>query len=161
VVMVYSASLVEAVTVFRDPEHFLKRQALFAGLALLLMFGVSRLDYTRLRPLTYLGLIAVVVMMVLSVVGFGHTGGGAARWLRLGPIHIQPSEAAKLALVLWLAYSLDKKRERVKSFSLGMLPHFMMAGVLVLLCMKQPDFGGAAVLMFLTFSMLFVAGARL
>jgi cell division protein FtsW len=66
-----------------------------------------------------------------------------------------------LALVLWLGYSLDKKRERVKSFSLGMLPHFMMAGVLVILCMKQPEFGGAAVLMFLTFSMLFVAGARL
>jgi cell division protein FtsW len=60
-----------------------------------------------------------------------------------------------------LGYSLDKKQERVKSFSLGMLPHFLMAGVLVLLCMKQPDFGGAAVLMFLTFSMLFVAGARL
>ncbi|HEU5074417.1 MAG TPA: putative lipid II flippase FtsW, partial [Polyangiaceae bacterium] len=161
VVMVYSASLVEAITVFRDPQHFLKRQAVFAAIALTIMFGVSRLDYVRLRPLTYLGLIAVVLMMVLSVAGFGHTGGGAARWLRLGPIHIQPSEAAKLALVLWLGYSLDKKRERVKSFSLGMLPHFMMAGVLVLLCMKQPDFGGAAVLMFLTFSMLFVAGARL
>ncbi|HEY6724438.1 MAG TPA: putative lipid II flippase FtsW [Polyangiaceae bacterium] len=161
VVMVYSASLVEAVTVFRDPQHFLKRQALFAGVALAIMFGVSRMDYVRFRPLTYLGLLVVVFMMVLSVAGFGHTGGGAARWLRLGPIHIQPSEAAKLALVLWLGYSLDKKRERVKSFSLGMLPHFMMAGVLVLLCMKQPDFGGAAVLMFLTFSMLFVAGARL
>ena len=161
VVMVYSASLVEAINVFRDPEHFLKRQAAFAAAALLLMFGASRMDYTRLKPLTYLGLIVVVVMMVLSVIGFGHTGGGAARWLRLGPIHIQPSEAAKLALVLWLGYSLDKKQERVKSFSLGMLPHFLMAGVLVLLCMKQPDFGGAAVLMFLTFSMLFVAGARL
>ena len=52
--------------------------------------------------------------MILSVIGFGHTGGGAARWLALGPIHIQPSEAAKLALVLWLAYSLEKKREHVK-----------------------------------------------
>lgn len=161
VVMVYSASLVEAVTVFRDAQHFLKRQALFGGIALAIMFAVSRMDYVRFRPLTYLGLVAVVFMMVLSVAGFGHTGGGAARWLRLGPIHIQPSEAAKLALVLWLGYSLDKKRERVKSFSLGMLPHFMMAGVLVVLCMKQPDFGGAAVLMFLTFAMLFVAGARL
>ncbi len=161
VVMVYSASLVEAINVFRDPEHFLKRQAVFAVVALALMFGASKMDYTRLKPLTYLGLIVVVVMMVLSVIGFGHTGGGAARWLRLGPIHIQPSEAAKLALVLWLGYSLDKKQDRVKSFSLGMLPHFLMAGVLVLLCMKQPDFGGAAVLMFLTFSMLFVAGARL
>ena len=129
VVMVYSASLVEAINVFRDPEHFLKRQAVFAVVALALMFGASKMDYTRLKPLTYLGLIVVVVMMVLSVIGFGHTGGGAARWLRLGPIHIQPSEAAKLALVLWLGYSLDKKQDRVKSFSLGMLPHFLMAEI--------------------------------
>jgi cell division protein FtsW len=125
------------------------------------MILVSRLDYARFKNVTYLGLGIVMTLMVLSVAGFGHTGGGAARWLRIGPVHVQPSEAAKLALVLWLGYSLDKKRERVKSFSLGMLPHFMMAGVLVLLCMMQPDFGGAAVLMFLTFAMLFVAGARL
>lgn len=161
VVMVYSASVVEAITVFRDPQHFLKRQAVFAGLSLLTMYFVSRLDYSRFKGVTYLGLGVVMGLMVLSVAGFGHTGGGAARWLRIGPVHVQPSEAAKLALVLWLAYSLDKKRERVKSFSLGMLPHFMMAGVMVLLCMMQPDFGGAAVLMFLTFAMLFVAGARL
>ena len=161
VIMVYSASVVEAITVFRDPQHFLKRQAIFAALTVAAMYGISRLDYRRFRPVTYMGLGVVIFLMVLSVAGFGHTGGGAARWLRLGPVHVQPSEAAKLALVLWLGYSLDKKRERVKSFSLGMLPHFLMAGVLVVLCMMQPDFGGAAVLMFLTFAMLFVAGARL
>jgi cell division protein FtsW len=74
---------------------------------------------------------------------------------------VQPSEAGKLALVLWLSYSLAKKQERVKSFSIGMLPHLLTAGGLMLLCLKQPDFGGAAVLLFLTFTMLFVAGARL
>ena len=84
----------------------------------------------------------------------GHRAGNAYRWLAVGPIHIQPSEAAKLALVLWLGYSLDKKRDQVKSFSLGMLPHFLMAGLLTILCMKQPDFGGAAVLLFLTFTLL-------
>jgi cell division protein FtsW len=103
----------------------------------------------------------VTLLMVLSVAGFGHTGGGAARWLALGPIHVQPSEAAKLALVLWLAYSLEKKGGKVKSFSIGMLPHLIMAGCLMLLCLKQPDFGGASVLLFLTFTLLFVAGARL
>jgi cell division protein FtsW len=68
---------------------------------------------------------------------------------------------AKLALILWLAYSLEKKRERMKSFSIGMVPHFLMAGLLMLLCLKQPDFGSAVVLLFLTFALLFVAGARL
>ena len=161
VVMVYSASVIEATVVFRDPQYFLKRQAVYGGVAIAAMYTISRIDYHRLRPLTYPILGAVTVLMVLSVIGFGHTGGGAARWLRLGPIHIQPSEAAKLALVLWLAYSLEKKKEQVKSFSIGMLPHLLMAGGLMLLCLKQPDFGGAVVLLFLTFTLLFVAGARL
>ncbi len=161
VVMVYSASVVEATVVFRNPQHFVTRQALYALGALLLMFVASRIDYHHLRPFTYPILGGVTLLMILSVIGFGHTGGGAARWLRFGPIHVQPSEAAKLALILWLAYSLDKKRERVKTFSIGMMPHLMMASFLMLLCMKQPDFGGAVVLLFLTFALLFVAGAPL
>jgi cell division protein FtsW len=161
VVMVYSASVVEATVVFRDPQYFLKRQVIYALGGLVLVLGISRIDYHRLRPLTYPILGAVTVLMLLSVIGFGHSGGGAARWLRLGPIHIQPSEAAKLALILWLAYSLAKKQERIKSFSIGMLPHFIMAGFLMLLCLKQPDFGGASMLLLLTFTLLFVAGARL
>jgi cell division protein FtsW len=161
VVMVYSSSVVEATTTFRDPQYFLMRQAIFATVGLAIMLVVSRFDYRRFKPFTYPILGAVTVLMILSVTGFGHTGGGAARWLAVGPIHVQPSEAAKLALILWLAYSLEKKRERMKSFSIGMLPHFLMAGFLMVLCLKQPDFGGAVVLLFLTFALLFVAGARL
>jgi len=128
---------------------------------LVIVLVASRFDYHRIKPFTYPILGVVTFLMILSVTGFGHTGGGAARWLAIGPIHIQPSEAAKLALICWLAYSLEKKRERMKSFSIGMLPHFLMAGFLMLLCLKQPDFGGAVVLLFLTFALLFVAGARL
>lgn len=161
VVMVFSASTIEATVSFHDPYYFLKRQGSYALVALAVMTFLSRVDYHRLRPFTYPVLGAVTMLLVLSVVGFGHTGGGAARWLRLGPINVQPSEAAKLALILWLGYSLAKKQDKVKSFSIGMLPHFLMAGVLMLLCLKQPDFGGALVLLLLTFTMLFVAGARL
>ena len=161
VVMVYSASVIEATVVFRDPQYFLKRQAVYAGVAFAMMLVMSQIDYHLWRKFTYPILGVVTALMIMSVIGFGHTGGGAARWLAIGPIHIQPSEAAKLALVLWLAYSLEKKRDKVKSFSIGMLPHLIMAGFLMLLCMKQPDFGGASVLLFLTFTLLFVAGARL
>jgi len=161
VVMVYSAGMIEATADYRDPHHFVKRQGVFALVALALMWGVSRFDYHKLRLLTYFTLGVVTLLMVLSVTGFGHSGGGAARWLRFGPINVQPAEMAKVAMVLWLAYSLAKKQEKVKSFSIGMVPHLIMAGLLVLICMKQPDFGSAAVLMFLTFAMLFVAGARI
>src|SRR3954471_21610520 len=161
VVMVYSASVIEATVVFRDPQYFLKRQAVYAGASFALMLVLSHIDYHHYRRFTYPILGGVTLLMILSVIGFGHSGGGAARWLAVGPIHIQPSEAAKLALVLWLGPSLEKKREKVKSFSIGMLPHLIMAGFLMLLCLKQPDFGGASVLLFLTFTLLFVAGARL
>jgi cell division protein FtsW len=161
VVMVFSASSIEASVVWHDPFHFLRRQAVFAGVGLAVMLTLAHIDYQRLRPLTYPALGAVTGLLLLSVIGFGHSGGGAARWLRLGPIHIQPSEAAKLALILWLGYSLAKKQANVKSFSIGFLPHVAMAAVLMLLCLKQPDFGGAVVLLFLTFVLLFVAGARI
>ncbi len=161
VVMVFSASTIEATAVYRDPQYFLKRQGVYALVALTLMLVISRIDYHRIKPFTYPILGGVTILMLMSVVGFGHSGGGAARWLAVGPVHIQPSEIAKLALIFWLAYSLEKKREQVKSFSIGMLPHLLMAGALMLLCLKQPDFGGASVLLFLTFTLLFVAGVRL
>ncbi len=161
VIMVFSASAVDATVSFGDAQYYLRRQVIYGIAAVILMFVVARIDYHRLRSITYPILALVTVLLLACVAGFGHSGGGATRWLRLGPIHIQPSEMAKLALVLWLAYSLAKKRERVKSFSVGMLPHLLMAGGLMLLCLKQPDFGGAVVLLFLTFTLLFVAGARL
>lgn len=160
VVMVYSASAVQATLHQHDPQFFLKKQAAYGALGLGLLFVVSLVDYHRLYKLTYPVLGGVGVLLVLCVVGFGHSGGGATRWLSVGPVHVQPAEMAKLALVTWLAYSLAKKAERVKTFTVGFLPHLIVAGVFMFLCMKQPDFGSAVVLLLLTFTMLFVAGAK-
>jgi cell division protein FtsW len=160
VVMVYSASAVQATLHQHDPQFFLKRQAAYAAVSLLAFFVIGAIDYHRLYKLTYPLLAVVGVLLVLCVVGFGHTGGGATRWLTLGPVHVQPAEMAKLALVVWLAYSLAKKAEKVKTFTVGFLPHLLVAGVFMLLCMRQPDFGSAVVLLLLTFTMLFVAGAK-
>ena len=93
----------------------------------------------------------MTVLMLLTVVGLGVRRGGAARWLAVGPVLIQPAEMVKLALVMWLAYSLAKKAEKVKSFTVGFVPHVVMSGALILLCLKQPDFGSAVVISFLTF----------
>jgi cell division protein FtsW len=160
VVMVYSASAIEATVRHHDAQFFLKRQGIYALLALVTIWGVSRIDYRKLRPLTYPILVTVTGMLVACVAGLGHRAGNAYRWISLGPIHIQPAEMAKLGIVMWLAYSLSKKAERIKSFSIGFVPHLLVVGVLMLLCLKQPDFGSAVVLLFLTFTLLFVAGAR-
>lgn len=160
VVMVYSASAVQATLHMHDPQFFLKRQAVYAVVALSVAFGLSLIDYHRLYKLTYPVLAGVGLLLVMVWKGFGHSAGGASRWIAIGPVHIQPAEMAKLALVTWLAYSLAKKADKVKTFTVGFLPHLIVAGVFMFLCMKQPDFGSSVVLLLLTFTMLFVAGAK-
>ncbi|WP_245776253.1 putative lipid II flippase FtsW [Pajaroellobacter abortibovis] len=161
IVITYSASVVEATVRFHDPQYFLKRHVIYALVGIALIFGVSRFDYHWLYKWTYPMLVGDVGLLILCIIGFGRTAGrGSARWLNVGPIHIQPTEISKLVLVLWLAYSLAKKAERVRSFSIGFLPHLIVAGFLIALCMKQPDFGSSVVLLLLTFTLLFVAGAK-
>lgn len=160
VVMVYSASAVFASQQFHDGQHFLVRQAAYALIGLLLVVALARLDYHRLRPLAYPMLGGAMLLMLYIAFGFGHSAGGAARWISLGPIHVQPAELAKLAMIFWLAYSLSKKAERIRSFSIGFLPHALVAGFVMLLCLRQPDFGSALMIALLTFVLLFTAGAR-
>jgi cell division protein FtsW len=161
VVMVYSASAIEAAVQLKDPQYYLKKQGFYAVVALGLMWVTSHVDYHRYRRHTYTIFAFVTVLMLLCVLGLGHMGGGARRWLALGPIHVQPAEMAKLGLVLWLSYSLSKKADKIRTFLIGFVPHLIMAGFLMFLCLKQPDFGSAVVLLFLTFTMLFVAGAKI
>ena len=162
VVMVYSASAIEATVRHHDaavlPEApgGLRRSAPSSC-----MWLVEPRRLPPPQPLTYPILLAVTAHARRScVAGFGHRAGNAYRWIAIGPIHIQPAETAKLGIVIWLAYSLSKKADKIKSFTVGFLPHLLVVGVLMLLCLKQPDFGSAVVLLFLTFTLLFVAGAK-
>ena len=161
VVMVYSASSVFASQRYDNGYFFLMRQGIFALIALPMIVALARIDYHRYRALTYPLLAGVVALLLVTALGFGHSAGGAARWIAIGPVHVQPAEMAKVALIFWLAYSLSKKRERIKTFSVGFLPHVLVAGMLMLLCLKQPDFGSAVMMGALTFILLFTAGVRL
>lgn len=160
VVMVYSASAVYASHELGDGYHYLVRQAAWAVLGIGVMVAVARVDYHYYRFLTYPALAVSVVMLIMVAAGLGKSVGGAARWIAVGPINIQPAEITKLALILWLAWSLSKKRDRIRTFSIGFLPHVLVAGVLMWLCLAQPDFGSAVMIGVLTFVMLFAAGTR-
>lgn len=160
VVMVYSASAVYARTLVGSGHFFLVRQSVFAFIGLTLMVLAARIDYRFYRRLTYPIMAGAIALLLVVAFGLGHTAGGASRWISLGSVHVQPSEVAKVALIFWLAYSLSKKRDRIRSFSIGFLPHVLMAGLLMLLCLKQPDFGSAVMIGMLTFTLLFAAGAR-
>jgi cell division protein FtsW len=161
VVMVYSASSVRAVRVYGDGHHFLIRQGLYAAVGLPLVLLFARTDYHRLRRLGMPALFGSAALLFAVVLGVGRNAGGAARWIQLGPINIQPAELTKLALILWLSESLAKKGEKVRSFQVGFLPHVLIVGLLVGLCMAQPDFGSSAILVLLTFILLFVAGVKI
>lgn len=157
--MVYSASAVEAGRKLGDEFHYLKRQLLAAALGFGAMWATFRLGYRKVLALAYPALLVTLVLLGV-VLAFGKTAGGAQRWIPLGPLNLQPSELAKVVLVLYLARSLAKKGEKVRTFSIGLLPHLLVTGVLVALCLWQKDLGTGAILFLVLFAMLFAAGAR-
>ena len=157
-VMVYSASAVTALEKTGNGFYFLQRQLAAAGVGLLAMATALKLGYRRLARLAYpLLLLTLVLLLAVLVPGVGTLVGGARRWIRFPGVSIQPAEIAKLTWVIYLSYSLAKKRDKVASFSVGFLPHLLLGGVLVALCMAQPDFGSAVELLVL----LFAAGTKL
>ena len=162
VVMVYSASAVYAGARLGDTTWFFKRQAIGASIGLIALLGAMKLGYRRMEALALpLLFVSLALLVLMHLPGLGHSAGGARRWMRLGSVTFQPSELAKIALVLWLARSLARKQERVRTFSVGFLPHLVMLALFGFLLMLEPDFGTAVVLAAVTFALLFVAGAPL
>lgn len=162
IVMVYSASGVLAATRHQDTAYFLRKQLIAAGLGLAVLIILSRVPYQLYQKLVYpiLGLSLLLLILVL-IPGVGVKVRSASRWLRFGPLVIQPSEFAKLAIIIFLAYSMARKHEKIRDFSIGFLPHIIVAGIFILLIEKEPDFGTAMALAGITFLMLFVGGTRL
>ncbi len=160
-VMVYSASAVTAAARYRDSFHFLWRQLAALAVGLALLVAALKVGYRRAERLAYPFLACTCVVMVLVLVPqIGRMAGGARRWINLGFFSFQPAEAAKLALVLYLAHSLAKKRDKVRMFSIGFLPHLLVAGALMGLCLAEKDLGTCVVLALVLFVMLFAAGAK-
>jgi len=162
VVMVYSASSVMAAKRFSDGFFFLKRQGLFAVMGLAIMLVVMRVDYHFWRRMAVPALLLCLVLLILVLIpGIGGKAGGASRWLKFPGFNLQPSEMAKLALIMYMAYSLDKKADKVKSFASGIFPYMIVLAVLIGCMALQPDLGGALTLVAVAFAMLFAAGTRL
>lgn len=161
IIMVYSASFAIAGERFRDAYHFLKKQAMAAGLGIAFLFLAAKLDYHRWQALAVpLLALSAALLGILIFPGLRHEVGGSARWLKFSFLSFQPAELAKLALVIYLARSLAKKEGRMQSLNVGVLPHFIVLGGLFVLVLKQPDFGTGIVFATLVFILLFVAGAR-
>ncbi len=161
-VMVYSSSAVAAGLNFKDTGFYLKRQLIAAAIGFAGMLFVLKVGYRRLAFFAWPILIfAVLGLIAVLIPGIGTVAGGARRWIRLAGFSYQPAEFAKLALVLYLAFSLAKKREKVRIFSIGFLPHCLITGFLALLLLREPDFGSTLVIGFVLCAMLFAAGTKM
>jgi cell division protein FtsW len=160
-VMVFSASAVVAGNRFHDSGYFLKRQLAWLTFGFVLLHVASRVDYVWWKRLSVplLGLMALLLVMVL-IPSLGVAAKGARRWLRLGPISIQPAEMVKLVAVIYLAAYLTKKEDRITSFSSGLLPVLFVIGLLSGLVLLEPDLGTVVVIGLVTIGLLFLGGAQ-
>tara|TARA_R110002073_G_scaffold336104_2_gene530367 strand:+ start:20389 stop:21591 length:1203 start_codon:yes stop_codon:yes gene_type:complete len=159
-VEVFSSSAVYALKKHGDSFFFLKRQMawLTLGMGALTLGSVG--NYGWLRRWTY-PLLAISLCMLCGVLVFGATLNGARRWFMIGPLSFQPVELAKLSLITYLAYSLSKKADKVKTFSVGFVPHLLVCVIMMGLLLKQPDLGSSIILAATTLTMLFVAGTKI
>jgi cell division protein FtsW len=157
-VFVYSASAVQAGRA-GDEFHFLKRQLLAGAIGIALLTLAVRAGTERIARLAY-PVMGITLALLVLVPFIGKSAGGAQRWIPLGPLNLQPAELTKVALVLYLARSLAKKRDKVRIFSIGLVPHVLVTGILAGLCVLQKDLGTGVILFLVLLAMLFAAGAR-
>ncbi len=161
VVMVYSSSAIMAADRFHDGFYFLKRQLLYALVGFVLMAFMTYFNYKNWRKLAVISLLgSIVLLALLFVPGLGVRVGGAVRWLRLPGLTVQPAELVKLTLVLYLAHSLTRKKEKVRLLLKGYLPYMIVLAVLLGMLLKQPDLGSAMIIAGVALGMLIVAGVR-
>jgi cell division protein FtsW len=161
-IMVMSSSGIMAEKVFGNKYALFWKQTLFMLLGFSIMFVTIRSNIEFMYRHTYAWLIIAAFLLILTIFSpWANTAGGASRWLRLGPLSIQPLEAAKISLVFYLAYFFANKQEMIRTFSVGFLPPILMTGGLCFLLLLQPDFGGAMFLATLLFLMCLVGGTRI
>jgi cell division protein FtsW len=164
-VMIYSASAVTADQQYGRSYIFLLRQGAWLLLGLLGMFALMRTDYRRLRePAVVYPAIFLVLLMLVGAF-FLDKSHATHRWIKFGPVNIQPSELAKLAVVLYLAWFLDLKRRgassmefRREDFLQTILPAAGPILVCVVLILLEPDLGTSVDIVLVTAAILFVAG---
>ena len=142
-----------------DRYWYVQRQGLFAIFNFFLIFFTLHFDYKSLNKYAN-ALYTINLIMLLAVMFVGTSALGAQRWIQIGPINLQPSEFAKLIMIVSLANMLDRRSGQLNSLR-EVLPVFIYVGIPFLLVLKQPDLGTALVFIAILFGMLFVAGISL
>ncbi|MFO7870404.1 MAG: putative lipid II flippase FtsW [Kiritimatiellia bacterium] len=162
IVVLASTSSVKGDNTFGDPYYFLKKQAVWIVLALCAAAVAYRLDYHVWRRLS-VGLMigSTVLLCLVFVPGIGVHAGGSSRWIGLGPVTFQPSELARFSVVVLLSAWLAALGRRTENLREGLVLPLAAVGVVLILLMKEPDFGATFLTGTVAMVLLFAAGARL
>ena len=163
-VMLLSASFPSAYyeTKNNDPMYYFTRQGVFAIMGVAAMFLISKINYQRFRgfakPLLY---VAIILLMLVLIPGIGQTRNNATRWIGVGDLFtFQPSEIAKLAVVLYFSDSISKKKDKMRTTRYGILPYLLIMGVLAVLMMLEPHLSGTVLILGTGAALMLVGGIR-
>ncbi|HEX8806710.1 MAG TPA: putative lipid II flippase FtsW [Candidatus Aquilonibacter sp.] len=161
-VMIFSASSAVALLEHHDVAYYVKRQLVWLVVGLVVAYGVYRLDYRQLkRWAPYLLVLSILSLVAVLVPHVGFAVNGARRWIGASSISFQPSEFAKLALVIYLAAMLATRGERIVSLVRGLFPLCIPVAIMAVLVLKEPDLGTTSLLVMIALAMFFAAGARI
>ncbi|PIU83086.1 MAG: putative lipid II flippase FtsW [Elusimicrobia bacterium CG06_land_8_20_14_3_00_38_11] len=158
-VMVLSASGGMADYRYGSPTKFYLNQAVSVIIGIFSMLFFSVFDYNKLKKFV-VPLLIFTVLLLISVLFFGTIASGARRWLRFGTFGFQPSEIAKITVIIFLAWYIDKRTSKIKNFKEGLLKPLVIVGSIVFLIFLERDFGVPFLIFLLTIILLFVGGAN-
>lgn len=162
IIMIYSASSIWAEYKFNDSFHYLKYQLIFFLVGLIIMYIVSKIDYkVYYEKANIIILVCIILLIAVLIPGIGNIRNGSRSWFGIGPLGIQPSEAAKLGLIIFTSKYLSKSNKFLKSYKQGVFPILGITMVFFLLIMLQPDLGTGVILVMSIISLLFIAGVNM
>ena len=161
IVMIYSASSIWADYKFHDAFKFVKSQSIFFLVGTILMYGISKIDYNFFKQKANLILgICFVLLTLVLIPGIGSVRNGSRSWFGIGGLGIQPSEFAKIGLIIYTAKYLSNNKKELRSIKKGVLPILFVIMVFFLLIMLEPDFGTAMVIILTLVSLIFISGVK-
>ena len=159
VIMIYSSSYIWAEYKYNDPYKYLKNQLLFFFIGIFLMIFISRIDYKKYFKYSNKILIICITLLILVLIpGVGTVRNGSRSWFGIGSFGIQPSEFAKLGLIIFTSKYLSNNPNSMKHFKKGVLPILLITLLIFGIIMLQPDFGTGTILVMTIIGILFVAG---
>lgn len=162
VIMIYSASSIWAEFKFHDALKYIKQQSLFLFVGIFIMLFTSKIDLNFLKNKANLILGVCFVLLVLVLIpGIGSVRNGSRSWFGIGGLGIQPSEFAKIGLIIYTAKYLAHNQKNMRDVRKGALPIFIVIGVFFLLIMLEPDFGTAMVITLTLICLIFISGLKI